>query len=321
MTKKLRWGILGAASIARTLIPAIQASNNGHLAAVASRSPSKAEAFAREFHIPKAFDSYDALIQSGKVDAIYLPLPNTLHVPWVLRCLEAGLHVLCEKPMALSGFDARLVVQAVEETGLTVAEGFMYRFHPVYQRLGEMLSEGVIGDITSMEAVFTFLEDNPESIVSSSELGGGALTDVGCYCIDFFHQVMGSAPGTVRSLASGKWVDESMVGIFEYPPHVLARFEASIASTERHVAMIHGTLGSLEIRNPWVPGPGGTCLVHRRHHRRPVIHRFPEVNCYQLQVEDFANACLGRSAPRFPLARALDNAQVLETLRREAQRD
>jgi predicted dehydrogenase len=319
--KKIRWGILGVASIAGTVAPAIQASRNGRLAAVASRSLGKAQAFAREMQIPKVFDSYDALIESGTVDAVYIPLPNTLHVPWTLRCLKAGLPVLCEKPMALSRFDAALVAQAAQETGLAVAEAFMYRYHPVYHRLNESLTKGVIGDITSMEAAFTFFEDSSTSIVRSSELGGGALTDVGCYCIDFFHQVMGMGPRTVRALSVGRWVDESMVGVLEYESQVLARFEASIGSTERHVAVVHGTKGSLEIQNPWIPGPGGVSLVLRRHRRRPVLHRFPDVNCYQLQVEDFADACLGRSPLRFPLSRALDNAQTIERLHREAQRD
>ncbi len=319
--KKIRWGILGAASIAGTVASAIQTSRNGRLAAVASRSLGKARAFARHMQIPRVFDSYDALIDSGSVDAIYIPLPNTLHVPWTLRCLKAGLPVLCEKPMALSRFDAALVAQAAQETGLAVAEGFMYRYHPVYERLNRSLTEEMIGDITSMEAAFTFFEDSSTSIVRSSELGGGALTDVGCYCIDFFHQVMGTGPRTVLALSVGRWVDESMVGILEYEARVLARFEASISSTERHVAVVHGTRGSLEIRNPWIPGPGGVLLVWRRHRRRPVLHRFPDVNCYQLQVEDFADACLGRSPLRFPLSRAQGNAEVLESLRREAGRD
>lgn len=313
----IRWGILGAASIAGKVAPAIQASRNGTLAAVASRSLQKAEAFGKPLGALHCFGSYEEMLASGTIDAIYLPLPNTLHVPWILRCLDAGLPVLCEKPLALSRGEAQRVVDRAALAGLPVAEGYMYRFHPQFEALKSLLRSGAIGDVTSLSATFTFLEDNPDSIVASAKLGGGALTDIGGYCLDFFCQTLGEVPLRVRALSVGSPVDETVMGSLEFPGAVLARFEASIRSGERHDAAVHGTTGSIHLDNPWVAGEGETSLTLRRYGAPDEQHVVKGENCYRLEVEDFADAVLGVSRLRFGPEHIVRMATLLEQVRGE----
>ncbi len=315
MSRQLRWGILGTASICERMIPAIVGHSGSCLTAVASRTGDRARTFAARYGIPAAFASYDALISSGDVDAVYIPLPNSLHREWAVRSLEAGLHVLCEKPLALDVREAEEIEAAARRSGRVVVEAFMYRHHPVYTRLFELLDSGLIGSVVAMDSVFSFLLDEPGSIVDSAELGGGALADVGCYCINLSRRVAGCEPSRVEAASVGAQVDDSMTGILQFPNGVLARFFTSIRSAERHQAVIQGTTGSFVLDSPWHPGDDEASIRLQRHGQEDRLIRVAGSNSYSLQVADFVDACTGRSSPRWPVQDAVANLRVMDALR------
>jgi predicted dehydrogenase len=323
--RPVRWGILGTANIAEAVVRGIRESDNSVLSAVASRTEARANAWAQQHEIPRAFASYDALLAAGEVDAIYVPLPNALHAAWTVRALEAGYPVLCEKPLAANAAEARAIAAASARTGRPVAEAFMYRFHPQWDRALALVRDGAIGEVASLHGQFTFLLDDPTAICASAELAGGALMDVGCYCVDFARQVAGREP--LRATAFGNFgqrpansVDRTMVGLLEFSGGLLAHFETSIASFERHRAEIAGTAGSIVFESPWVPGDNPARLVVRRPDAPPEEIVVPAANSYRLEVEDFAAACRGEKAPRWPIADGVANMTVIDALYASARK-
>jgi D-xylose 1-dehydrogenase (NADP+, D-xylono-1,5-lactone-forming) len=313
----LRWGILGTASIARALIPAIRASGCGTVAAVASRDPARGRAFAAELGVPRAC-AYEDLLAPGTVDVIYNPLPNSLHAAWTIRCLEAGLPVLCEKPLALDAAEARTVAAAARRAGLPVAEAFMYRFHPLYDRLRELLEAGVIGEVVTVASCFTFFLDDPGALPAQAALGGGALMDVGCYAVELARRIARGEPVRAHAAARLGAVDETLVGVLEFPGGVIASLECSIAAFERHGATIGGTRGAIAIRAPWFPGAERGELRLLVDGREEVIAT-PGGDGYVLEVQDFARACVTGTAPRWPVEDAVANMAALDALHAAAR--
>ena len=309
-----RWGILGTASIAETLVAAMGRSPGNIAQAVASRTPERARAWAARMGIPDAYGSYDALLAAGGFDAIYVPLPNALHADWTIRALEAGYPVLCEKPLALRSEEARAVAAAAARTGLPVAEGFMYRFHPQIARVLELLDDGVVGRLVSIDSRFTFFEDDRSTVVASAALGGGALMDVGCYCVNLSRLLARAEPVRCVALQTGETVDDTMMGVLEFPGGVLARFEASIARGEDHRAEIHGTEGSLILPNPWVPGTRETRIILRRWGSPDEVFVVPGADTWRLEIEDFAAAVTAGRPPRWPLEDSVANMAVIDAL-------
>lgn len=315
MPDRIRWGILGTADIATELVRAIAASDNGQVAAVASRSEARARAWADEHGVPRAFGSYDELLDAGElVDAVYLPLPNSLHAEWTIRALEAGFPVLCEKPLAVDADQARQVAEVARRVGKPVAEGFMYRLHPLYERVGELIAAGQIGELTSLDAEFSFFLADRDAIPASAELAGGALMDVGCYCVHLARTLAGEQPERVGAFCRVRdGVDDSLVGLLDFPGGLLARFECSIASCERHRVAINGTRASLVLDDPWIPGLEDTSLRLCRWGQPDEVVAVPGADAYRLEVERFADICLGR-IPDPGLADAVANMQVLDAL-------
>src|SRR5215210_2331101 len=176
-SNRLRWGILGTARIADSLVQAIKLSNNSELTAIASRDPALAQAWARDRDVPLTFGSYDEMLASDAIDAVYIPLPNALHKEWVIRAAQKGKHVLCEKPLATSAQDAEEMIAAAEKNGVKLMEAFMYRFHPQTVRVKELVTEGVVGQVKIVRSSFGFYLDRPNDVRWSKELGGGALLD------------------------------------------------------------------------------------------------------------------------------------------------
>ena len=199
---KLNWGILGAATIAvEKVIPALQKSRYGRVSAIASRQVSKGKIVADEHRIDRVYGSYEGLLADPAIDAVYIPLPNNLHVPWSLKALQAGKHVLCEKPLSPDTLSAqRLLDKAKQYPDLKIMEAFMYRFHPQWQRVGEIVRGGRIGKIRIIHSFFTFFDDDPASIVNQAELGGGSLLDIGCYSISLSRLLFKKEPKTVSGL-------------------------------------------------------------------------------------------------------------------------
>ncbi|HUU02971.1 MAG TPA: Gfo/Idh/MocA family oxidoreductase [Myxococcota bacterium] len=316
MTDTIRWGIMGTAGIASEMVRAIHASDNGQVVAVASRTPERARAWAAAHGVQTAFGAYDDLLSArNQLDAIYLPLPNSLHAEWTIRALDAGFPVLCEKPLVTSLDEAQQVCRKAREAGLPLAEGYMYRHHPLLIRTLELVREGAIGEIVSLDLEFTFLNDEPDALPATAELGGGALLDVGCYCIHLARWVAGAEPVRVSAHARIEGgLDQTIVGILDFANGPIARIEASIAAAERHRVLIGGTEASLVLDRPWVQGLEPGAIRIQRWQQPDEIIEVPGADAYRLQVEAFADACLGRAEFPWPIDDALGNARVINSL-------
>ena len=314
MTEKFRWGILSTASISRETIRALKGSRTNEVRAVASRDADRAAAWAEEHGIPTSYGSYDELLTCGEIDAVYNPLPNSLHAEWTIRALQAGLPVLCEKPLAVNAVQARRIAEASARTGLPVVEAFMYRHHPIYAKVFKLLESGAIGEVVSLHSRFNYLLENFSELPGSAELAGGALMDVGCYCVDFSRLIAGCEPLRVSAFERRSAVDELQVGALEFPGGILATFETSIAAAEDHRAEITGTRASLVLRSPWHPGEDRSQIVLRRWDSPDKIIELSGANSYRLQAEEFARVCTGRTQPKRPLAEAVANMAVIDAL-------
>ena len=314
MADKLRWGILGAANIATEFVRAVKTSRISRVEAVASRDRSKARAWAESQGVPLSFGSYGELLKSGAVDLIYNPLPNRLHAEWTIRALEAGLPVLCEKPFTVDRAEALAVAKAAKKAGLHAAEAFMYRHHPIYDKVFEVLRSGMIGPVVSISSVFTFFLDDRNEIAASAELAGGALMDVGCYCVHLSRWDAGREPVRVAAMERRSSVDDQMMGLLDFPGGILARFETGIASAERHGAEISGTAGSIVLERPWHPGEKEARLIVRRWDQPDEVIAAPGANPYLLQADEFAAVCSGKQKPRWTVDDAIANMAVIDAL-------
>ena len=318
MAEQIRWGILGTASIAETFARGISLSENSVLAAIASRSIHKAEDWAKQYEVPHVFGSYEALIDSGLVDAIYNPLPNSLHAAWTIRALEAGIPVLCEKPFTGTADEAREVARVSRVTGVPVVEGFMYRFHPLYDCLLNYLRAIGIGEITCIASTFTWCLDDYTQISASEKLAGGALMDVGCYPVNFARLITGEEPISVCAYQRGKGVDYTMAGLLKFPSGTIGEIECSIESHERVRAEILGTRGSIVLESPWNPGnETASFVVHKEGQTERITTS--GANRFMLEIEDFVAVIRGEAQPRWPVEDAVDNMIVLDALRLSAK--
>ncbi len=316
-TVRVRWGILGTARIARRLVPAIRASHNGEVIAVASRNPDRARAFAREYAIPRAYGNYDALLADPDVDAVYIPLPNHLHKPWTIRALAAGKHVLCEKPMALDTREAEEMAAAAREYGRLLMEAVMYRFHPRIEQAVALLQSGVIGPPTVVRSTFTFRYYDPRDYRFSPEMGGGALMDVGVYCITAARLMLGAEPDFVAARATfdeDTGVDMTESVVMGFPGGRMATFVSSFALAPHAGIEVLGPAGSLYIPEPWVPGDRALPLILRHNGEEDHIPA-PAADHYQRMVEHFGDAVLGRASLRYPPEDAVATLRVVDMIK------
>lgn len=259
MANKIRWGLLSTANINRRVIPAFRLSERGELVAVASRTSKNAYAYAKEWDIPQAFSSYQEMLVSGQIDAVYIGLPNHLHAEWSIKAMQAGLHVLCEKPFAISLEDMDAMITTQKETGRILAEAFMYRHHPQTKIAGFLVKSGKIGEVTLVRGIFNF-SMNPKgrnkitpNVRLVPDWGGGCLWDVGVYPVSFAQYIFGDQPEWVYG---SQWigdfgVDETFCGLMGYAGGGMAQISASFRSPyHTHVDVI-GTEGRLEITRPF----------------------------------------------------------------------
>jgi predicted dehydrogenase len=253
----LRWGILGTARINRRLLPAFRASVRGEVRAVASRDASRAEQYARDQGIPVAHTGYQALLDDERIDAVYISLPNSDHVPWTLAAIAAGKHVLCEKPLALDPADVDRIATAALGARVVVEEGFMYRHEPQTAEIVALVQSGAIGAVRAIVSGFTFTIDGPANIRLDPTLGGGSLWDVGCYPVTFAQLIAGHEPkmvfGTAHWHASG--VDEEFMGLLAFGGGLSASIYSGFRTPYRTWLEILGTEGTLTVPNPFRPGP------------------------------------------------------------------
>jgi xylose dehydrogenase (NAD/NADP) len=256
----LRVGILGAANIARSFVSGVAPSTLVAVTAVASRDAAKAERFAAECGIPRAHGSYEALLADPAIDAVYNPLPNTLHAEWSIRAIEAGKHVLCEKPLATTAADARAMFAAAERHNVHLAEAYPYRAQPQTQKLRELLSAGAIGKVQLIRSSFGVAFSDPANIRLQPDVGGGALLDAGSYAVSLVRLVAGERPSRVSAVA--RWaetgVDRGVVATLEFPNGILAQISCSFATCYHRHALIAGDAGTIEttyLNHPPIGGP------------------------------------------------------------------
>lgn len=312
----IRWGVLGAARIAvNQVIPAIQRVAGAELVAIASRDLDKARETAARFGIPKAFGSYEALLDDPDIDAVYIPLPNALHAPWTIRAAQAGMHVLCEKPLALHASQAGEMIAACRAHGVQLAEAFMYRHHPQIVQSLELVRAGEIGTPRLIRGSFSFELSRPDDVRWDPALGGGALLDVGCYPVSAARLVFGAEP--VKALATATFtprgVDETLAGVLVFPEERVALVDCSFRLPLRQGLEIIGTAGRLALPWPYNPGPRPTTITLVRGDEERTI-TIPSANSYVLMVEAFNDALLSRRPFPYPPEDAQANMRALDML-------
>jgi len=318
----IRWGVMSTASIGRHAVnPAIQASSNGELVAVASRDAVRARDFAAEHGIPRHHGSYADLLADEEIDAVYVPLPNSLHREWTIRAAEAGKHVLCEKPLGLSEAECREMKAAADAHGVLLMEAFMYRFHPRIDRMLELVQSGAIGTPTLIHAAFTFRLRSAANIRLRPELGGGALMDVGCYCVNVSRTIAGAEPVEVQAfaVAADSGVDARMVGAMRFPGDLLATFECGLDSRRRERVEVGGTDGALAIDDAFLPGTGEVAIEAHGADREPIVYPIEGVDEYRRMVEHIGDCIARGEAPRHGADEAARNLRVIEALTRSAR--
>ena len=317
MADRIRWGILSTARIGRRVIPAIQASRNGEVAAVGSRSLERARAWAAAHEIPRAYGSYEELLADGEIDAIYNPLPNSMHAEWSIKCAEAGLPTLSEKPFASDAADAQRIVDAFERHGLPLAEAFMYRFHPQQAKAQQILAAGDIGELQIINSSFSFPIADEANIRLSKALAGGALMDVGCYCVNLMRFMTGEEPERVSAAAQfgeRTGVDEALVGTLQFPSGVIGHFDCGLRAFGQHTYTLKGAQGMIAVPQSFVIDKAVDGILRHWQGDSYSEHVIPAVDQYRLMVEDFADALLIGRPPRFAAADAVSNMAVVDQL-------
>ena len=320
--RKIRWGVISTANIGRAaVIPAIQASRNGELAAVAGREAGKAEAFAAQLGITKAYGSYAALLEAPDIDAVYIPLPNSLHREWTLRAAAMGKHILCEKPLGLTAQECLEMEAAAEQNGVKLMEAFMYRFHPRTEKVLEMVRAGRLGELRLIHSTFTFRLTRPDNIRLRPELGGGSLMDVGCYCVNISRTAAGAEPVEVQALArwSQSGVDEQLVGTLRFANGLMAQFDCALTLERREAYELAGTEAHLAVPAAFLPGDADTVIQETRSRGNHEEQMVPGVDEYRLMVEHFADCIVQDRPPRYPASEAAANMRVIEVLYQSAR--
>ena len=317
--KILNWGLLSTARINRDLITPLRASKRNHLLAVGSRSQESADAYAREWKIPRAHGSYEALLADPEIDVLYISLPNHLHATWTIRAVEAGKHVLCEKPLALSVEEVDAVQSAARKHGRVVAEAFMYRHHPQTLKVQEMVKNGSLGTLKLIRGSFSYVLSGEGNVRLNPEWGGGSIWDVGCYPISYTRTVVGEAPLEVFGwqVTGQTGIDETFVGQMRFDNDVLAQFDSSFAIPFHMFMEIIGSKGTLNIPNPFKPGMDEKLYLTRGDKVETIKIKGQEL--YIGEVEDMADAILLGKESLVSLDDSLANVAVISGLLESAR--
>jgi predicted dehydrogenase len=317
----VRWGIISTAHINRLVIPPAHASTKVDLVAVASRDQARADAYAAEWGIPTAYGSYEALLADESIDAVYISLPNTMHCEWSQRSLEAGKHVLCEKPMSRRAAEVEEAFDAAERTGRFLMEAFMWRHNPQTARLRGLVEEGAIGDLRLVRSCFSYSLLDEENIRLRTDVEGGALMDVGCYCVSGSRYLAGEPQEVFgRQYAGPTGTDWVFAATLRFPGDALAQFDCGFdcgtTLPNRDELEAIGTEGSLFLDDPW-------------HCRRPVIEvrrddgvdriELEPVDSYGLELENLSDAIRGEAEPLLGRDDAVAQARTIEALFRSAE--
>ena len=305
-----RWGIVSTAYINRSLIPRMREGRH-RLLAVASRHRDRGEAYAREWEIPKAYDSYEAMLQAPDIDAVYISLPNSLHAQWTIRAVECGKHVLCEKPLATTLADVEAIARAANAHGRIVAEAFMYRHHPQTRKIRELVAGGALGQPRSVRGVFGFWQTRENDVRLVPTLGGGSLWDVGCYPVSLARTALGEEPYEVmawqRLTATG--VDEQAAAMMRFPGGAIAHVDCAFRTVYRVGFDIVGTEATLVVSNPFKPGTLERLVLQKGQHEEVIEVAGPAL--YSGQLDDLASAALEGTPQAVTLEDSLANTRAL----------
>ncbi len=321
--QKVRWGVLSTADIGiGQVIPAMQEGTYCEIAAIASRSPEKARAAAAQLGIPKAYGSYEELLADPEIDAIYNPLPNHLHVPWSIKALQAGKHVLCEKPIALTSAEAQTLVDVARQyPHLKVMEAFMYRFHPQWQRARQLVRDGNIGELRTIQSFFSYYLDDPNNIRNRHDVGGGAMLDIGCYTVSLARFIFGAEPnhvfGTVEYDPQLK-IDRLASAILDFGRGT-STFTCATQLVPYQRVNIFGTTGRVEIEIPFNAPVNQPCKIWYQHDDETEEIQLEVRNQYTLQGDAFSQAVLNNTDLPTPIEDAVANMKVIDAVFQSAK--
>ena len=311
-----KWGIISTAHINRLVLAGARESEQVDVIAVSSRDQARAEAYAREQGIERAYGSYEALLADPDVEAVYISLPNSLHVEWSIHALEAGKHVLCEKPLDRRPEEVERAFDAADRAGRILAEAFMWRHNPQTAKLLELVGSGAIGELRLVRSAFSFSLDEPGNVRLAADLDGGALMDVGCYCVSGSRLLCGEPESVYGEQVSGEsGVDVLFAATMRFPGDVLAQFECGFVLPDRDELDVVGSEGSLFLDDPW-------------HARTPVLELrrdggveeivLQPADSYRLELENLGDAIAGRAQPLLGREDAVGQARTIDALYRSA---
>ena len=305
------------------MIPALNRSKNGEISGLGCRSEERGQSLAREHGIPRTCCRYEEILADPDIEAVYIALPNHLHREWTLRAIEAGKHVLCEKPLALNAAEAQEMVRGARSKGLHLMEAFMYRFHPRSCRIKALVQEGATGDPRLIRAAFCFRHPDPADIRFRPEMGGGALLDVGCYGVSLARWILDAEPDLVQAVSEigPSGVDLTTVGVLRFPMGRIGVVEASFTSALQQTFSILGTEGAIELpHDAFIPWENDARFWLRKFDAEEgKMEVVPGVDEYRLMVEHFAEAVLEGKPLDFPAEESIANMRVLDALARAAR--
>ncbi len=315
----LRWGLLSTAHINRSVIPPLRQSSRNELVAVASREKDRARSYAQKWEIPHSYGSYEELLADPTIDVIYNSLPNGLHSEWTIKALQAGKHVLCEKPIAVTTAQVDAMAAAAQKAGKYLTEAFMYRHHPQTLKVKQLVKDGSIGKLRLVRGSFTFQIAKEEDIRLSSALDGGSIWDVGCYPISYARFIAGAEPEEVFGwqVTSQSGVDETFTGQMRFPGGVYAQFDSGFRSPFRTYIEIVGSEGMIIILKPFKPDDQGSFLLNRGDTVETITTESQML--YLGEVEDIADAILSGKAPRISLSDSRANVTTIVALLQSAR--
>ena len=318
MSKKINWGILGTAAIAKDqLIPAIKQSENSNLAALASREIEKAKVIAEANNIPKCYGSYNELINDPQIDAVYIPLPNHMHLEYTIKSIQKGKHVLVEKPICLKSADVEELIKVMRDyPQVKVMEAFMYKLHPQWIKVKELIQNGAIGKLKFIQSSFSFFDDNPNSIVNTKEYGGGSLYDIGCYPVSVSRFIFDDEPNLIYANMHRDpkmEIDITANCILEFE-NGSSQFFSSIRMKDNQNVKIYGTDGIIELKLPFNPALNKPAEIILTKNETNEIIKVDMCNQYELEVSLFSKSIIENIEPPISIQDSLNNMLVIDKI-------
>jgi xylose dehydrogenase (NAD/NADP) len=311
--KTLQWGIMSTAKINRKFLSPLHASIRNFPIAIASRNLKRAQFFAKEWAIPKAYGSYDALLEDPDIDVVYISLPNGMHAEWAINAARAGKHILCEKPLAMNTAEVDAMGEAAAQAGVVLLEALMYRHHPQTLRVKEILDSGTIGELLVIRGSFTIdIACDPENIRHNPSLGGGSIWDVGSYPISYARFLVGKEPEEVfaNQIVGSTGVDEVVVGQIRFPGDMFVQINCGFRSPFRMHMEVIGSKGAIDISNPFVPDKHSEILLSLKDETRVIAIQGQDL--YRGEIEDMSDVILEGKIPRVSIKESRGNIVTIE---------